>query len=718
MLLVQCRRRTRWVGSAEQMKRKRKGWCSESRAVMSARHFGPETFQPAREEEEDDGREEGEGEEEENSCKHDEDVGGEEEEEEGGGDEPQRAKNQKSREEEDQSYQKNTTIKVFSFCRQRFPLLSRRELKECFVRGRVRKVGGGVCSEWDQLQENDAVEIVAEINDKKEETERKKEEKVILDWILFSNEHLAVVHKPPGRSVAVSVSSNCGRRLEEAVCRLVKWDNNNERDAEAKEKRESLGHLLYRPEKRMEGLCVIARDHEREKMLEENLFSGIVRLVFTAVLSGAVLCSLQQKANTFEMEMEGHGSQLKPPLIIRSLSCSRSRSARDQCLSLVEIIPRFDKIRRGESDGDCILTTLIRNISKTLNQNDFVIIGDERDDSVVKTDKGIFLALTKILWSDKSNVGDEGDFPPPFDAVEIPVPNKFKKLLDSEARLFHANYDLEKAVLAQHFTGNDYSEKVAQLDRGWPVEYLTGKSVFCGFEFVVTQDVMIPRRSSETLVHEALSSLTQRISEQPSDTTVITLLDVGTGSGCLLCSMVLLLRERFPHIDVKAVGIDISASALAVAENNASRLGLSSQVTLLRHDFKQLPSLSVELEKAGCSAVFDVIVCNPPYSASSSDRARLSSNRVNHEPHVALFSSEDDPTSSYDDLAAGVSSSKEPSLLKTGGLLVVELGNGQLDDVRRIFKKYSQWLRYVRSCADHNKLLRCIVFEKTADPRW
>ena len=150
------------------------------------------------------------------------------------------------------------------------------------------------------------------------------------------------------------------------------------------------------------------------------------------------------------------------------------------------------------------------------------------------------------------------------------------------------------------------------------------------YRFVVTPDVMIPRKSSEcivtTAVHWAVScigkSLLTLIDVDRSTSTLCSVLDLGTGSGCLLLSVLQSLLSK--GFNANGVGIDLSDNALRVASKNAQALGLQEKCLLFSHSFYALESLLTRLlEYNGddqnihnnCGNGFDIITCNPPYSS-------------------------------------------------------------------------------------------------------
>lgn len=181
-----------------------------------------------------------------------------------------------------------------------------------------------------------------------------------------------------------------------------------------------------------------------------------------------------------------------------------------------------------------------------------------------------------------------------------------------------------------------------------PVSHLTGRRAFWMHDFVVTPDVLDPRPETETLIEAALAAPFDRV------------LDLGTGSGCLLAS---LLFERGGAI---GVGTDISTAALAVAGRNIDLVGVGDRATLVQSDWLT--------DVAGS---FDLIVSNPPYIAAA-EMAGLSP-EVLHEPRIAL-------TPGGDGLEAYRSIARTaPAHVTPGGRLMVEIGPTQASAVGDLF---------------------------------
>jgi release factor glutamine methyltransferase len=182
-----------------------------------------------------------------------------------------------------------------------------------------------------------------------------------------------------------------------------------------------------------------------------------------------------------------------------------------------------------------------------------------------------------------------------------------------------------------------------------PVAQIVGRRLFWGLSFRVTRDTLDPRPETETLVAEALS--------QPFRT----VLDLGTGTGCILLSCL----KGMPM--ARGVGVDFSGAALEVARENASELGLEARVKFVKSDWF-----------SDVSGAFELIVSNPPYIAAD-EMADLAPEVKNWEPHLALTPGVDG-LDAYRVIARGAGARLMP-----GGRLLVEIGPGQGRTVAGLF---------------------------------
>lgn len=189
---------------------------------------------------------------------------------------------------------------------------------------------------------------------------------------------------------------------------------------------------------------------------------------------------------------------------------------------------------------------------------------------------------------------------------------------------------------------------------GEPVSRILGMREFWGLPFAVTPATLDPRADSETLVETGLALL--------RDVAAPCILDLGTGTGCLLLS---LLHERS---DAPGIGIDISDEALAVASANAERLGLAPRASFRRGNWTD-----------GIEERVDLVISNPPYIRRT-DIESLDREVREHDPRLALDGGEDG-LDAYRALAAAI-----PDVLTQTGHAVIELGAGQGSEVQAIFE--------------------------------
>ncbi len=182
-----------------------------------------------------------------------------------------------------------------------------------------------------------------------------------------------------------------------------------------------------------------------------------------------------------------------------------------------------------------------------------------------------------------------------------------------------------------------------------PVSHLIGHRAFWAHDFLVTPDVLDPRPDTETLVEEALNRDWN------------TVLDLGTGSGAILLS---LLAER---LTATGTGTDISAAALGIAGQNAARLNLKDRATLLQSDWF-----------AGVTGKFDLIVSNPPYITA--DEMTGLAPELRHEPQIALTPG-GDGLDAYRAITA-----RARQFLTPHGALMVEIGATQGPSVQALFQ--------------------------------
>jgi release factor glutamine methyltransferase len=236
-------------------------------------------------------------------------------------------------------------------------------------------------------------------------------------------------------------------------------------------------------------------------------------------------------------------------------------------------------------------------------------------------------------------------------------------------------------VLLEPLAREKYFALVERRASGEPTQYLTGKQEFWALEFEVTPDVLIPRPETEHLVEVALERLGPPGIKINLPTGAprprLRVADVGTGSGALAVA----LAHELPHAEIHAT--DISAPALAVAERNAARHAVRDRIRFIHTNL--LDSVLDESQVADReSRLFDLIVSNPPYVARNKAE-QLPPEVRDHEPASALF-----PGPTGVEIYARLIE-QAGSLLRPGGILVLELGYDSANHVRAIFSGQHGW---------------------------
>lgn len=221
-------------------------------------------------------------------------------------------------------------------------------------------------------------------------------------------------------------------------------------------------------------------------------------------------------------------------------------------------------------------------------------------------------------------------------------------------------------------------EKIMQrLEKSEPVQYVLGSEWFAGRLFDVAPGVLIPRPETEDLVKWACDEAKEKekednskeergkeekeVSKKGEEAPHPSILDIGTGSGCIAITVALALPQA------RVTAWDISTDALAIAAGNAHRLGASVR-------FEHQDALSAPDDEAR----WDVIVSNPPYICDK-ERADMSDNVLSYEPELALFVPDSDPLLFYRAIARYASKA-----LKPGGRLLFETNTAYAHEVAQV----------------------------------
>jgi release factor glutamine methyltransferase len=245
-----------------------------------------------------------------------------------------------------------------------------------------------------------------------------------------------------------------------------------------------------------------------------------------------------------------------------------------------------------------------------------------------------------------------------------------------------------------------FREVVASRGTGKPLQYITGHQEFYGLDFEVNGHVLIPRPETELLVETALSLLAD--AKAP-----LLICDVGSGSGCIVITLLHELQQRRDQPEVRAVAIDISEAALEVAKRNAARHSVSDRISFIVSDgFAALD----RNDYVNRRELFDIVVSNPPYVRSDAI-AGLQREVRDFEPRLALEAGADGLSVIARLLgeAAG--------FLKPNGHFLFEIGFDQHEAVERLIDP-AVW-KQLAIHPDLQGIPRTVVLEKAGrtDPK-
>ena len=232
--------------------------------------------------------------------------------------------------------------------------------------------------------------------------------------------------------------------------------------------------------------------------------------------------------------------------------------------------------------------------------------------------------------------------------------------------------NLDERITQRYFS--KYKELIFRRSQNEPIAYILEEKEFWSKNFFVSSDTLIPRPETELMVEILVKIFKEK---------KISILDIGTGSGCILISLLSELKNS------KGIGIDISQRALRIAKKNSEKHTMQSRIKFLN---KSLDSKFYQK--------FDLIVSNPPY-IKSSEIKNLKEDIRKYEPRIALDGGNDGL-----DLIKKVIY-KTKYILKVKGMLALEIGNEQLKKVSEILKKKNFKIEY--SIKDYKDNVRCIV---------
>lgn len=214
----------------------------------------------------------------------------------------------------------------------------------------------------------------------------------------------------------------------------------------------------------------------------------------------------------------------------------------------------------------------------------------------------------------------------------------------------------EKIIEFSDTTQQKLNQILQRINNHEPLQYIFEEAWFYGRAFYVNTSVLIPRPETELLVEEVVT--------MSNPYTPGTIIDIGTGSGCIAIT----LAKELPAKKITA--IDISIEALKVAQRNAHNL--SAEVEFVQQNFLNKKHLFKNVE---------LIVSNPPYIATR-EKHQMKKNVLDHEPHLALFVPDNDPLVFYKEIA-----NQSIGILSENGKVVVEINERFGEEVCSVFKE-------------------------------
>lgn len=263
--------------------------------------------------------------------------------------------------------------------------------------------------------------------------------------------------------------------------------------------------------------------------------------------------------------------------------------------------------------------------------------------------------------------------------IDLPEPaDEVKSILHL---LFEKEFGLnQKDILAEKDIASFDQEKietfVQRINRQEPIQYILQEAEFYGRKFLVNPAVLIPRPETELIIELAKA---EKI--LPSS-----LLDIGTGSGCLAISLAL----EIPNSQVTA--LDISTEALTVAKENADRLGASIQ-------FLQADVLNDPLPLKN----LDLIVSNPPY-VMEKERQQMSRNVLVYEPAIALFVPDANPLLFYCAIAK-----RGREMLRSKGVVLVEINERLGKETKQVFQEEGYLADEITDINGKDRVIRAVL---------
>ncbi|KAG4104827.1 S-adenosyl-L-methionine-dependent methyltransferase [Neocallimastix lanati (nom. inval.)] len=557
----------------------------------------------------------------------------------------------------------NDGVKVGPFIRNYFShlIVSKSQCHLACKQGQVL-VNGKTAKDFDVLHTGDVVKVTR----KMEETLKNKEGFKI--DIRYEDDELAVVWKPSGTTLNNQLSNT----LEIALKYNLKISN-----ATDKLENPKCVSLL---DKATSGFVIAAKTESSYSTLMENLKNNSIIQTYIGIVHGRIDGKENEK------------------------QCITSIIDNEE-YSTEYIITKISKTRNGSGFITTVLITPKKGFNKFQPRRHMIelghpIIGNTRYTKQIANskDKGLYLTLSSIQFTHpktkEMKVFSDPE-PTKFNAIRVKEEKFWKRKQEEELLLF------EKA--SDSFSNINNNEKVLidfiNNDQR-PTPYILGEKEFFGNKFYVNEHCLIPRKATETLVNATIELKPKRI------------LDLGTGSGCILLSCLKSIPEAL------GVGIDLSEDILELANKNKIKILGEKQenAKFIKGDFSSLAENKIlhSTFPSGSDkpTYFDVVVCNPPYLT---DREIKSfSKSIQYEPKLALLGGEKG-IECYEQISNAIQRCLDKNLIydrnKTNYLILeIPPNKGKL-----VIENCFNYLKLISIKNDNNNLKRCLVYELSPD---
>ena len=243
---------------------------------------------------------------------------------------------------------------------------------------------------------------------------------------------------------------------------------------------------------------------------------------------------------------------------------------------------------------------------------------------------------------------------------------------DKKYIILNANKILDKKKI------NNYKKLIKSRSSGKPIAYLTGKKSFWKYEFKISEEVLIPRPDTETIIEQVLKITKEKFK--------LKVLDIGVGSGCILLSI---LKEKS---DFYGVGVDLSQKCIDISKINAQKLGINNRIKFYKSDIDNF-----NIGK------YDLIISNPPY-IKTFNLKYLERDVIDFEPINALNGGLD----GLSEIKKVINNSTR--LIKKNGKLVLEIAFDQKNLVIKLLRNKGFYINKIVN--DYANNYRCVVSTK------